>query len=111
MSMWAIVSLVLFVLYWRERQQREELADQTRELSKRVKHLEKAAHPGDSRIEGSADAIRELGDLRARVRVLERIATDQNSSEARNADAIAAEIESLRGAMTGRVASKEEQSE
>lgn len=111
MSGWAIVSLVLFVLFWRERQQRHELAEQKRKLTKRVKHLEQVVHPAGPGAEASTGAIRELEDLRDRVRVLERIATDQNSSEARNAQAIAAEIESLRGTISDRAAAKEEQSE
>lgn len=41
-------------------------------------------------------ARRELEDLRERVRVLERIATDGNSSDAREQARIAAEIEALR---------------
>jgi len=39
----------------------------------------------------------EVEELRERVRVLERIATDANSTDGRNARAIADEIESLRG--------------
>lgn len=41
-------------------------------------------------------ARRELEDLRERVRVLERIATDNNSTDARERARIAAEIEALR---------------
>ena len=44
----------------------------------------------------SAPDPRELTDLRERVRVLERIATDANSFDARNARAISAEIDALR---------------
>jgi len=111
MSGWAIVALVLFVLYWRERQQKHDLADDQRKLIKRVKQLEKVVYPAESSPESSTGAIRELEDLRERVRVLERIATDQNSSEARNAQAIAAEIESLRGTIVDRAAAKKEPSE
>jgi hypothetical protein len=39
---------------------------------------------------------REVETLRERIKVLERIATDANSAEARETRAIAAEIESLR---------------
>ena len=39
---------------------------------------------------------REVETLRERIKVLERIATDANTSEARETRAIAAEIESLR---------------
>lgn len=41
-------------------------------------------------------ARRELEDLRERIKVLERIATDGNTTEARERDRIAAEIEALR---------------
>jgi len=41
-------------------------------------------------------ARRELADLRERVKVLERIATDGNTSEARERARISAEIEALR---------------
>jgi uncharacterized protein YlxW (UPF0749 family) len=41
-------------------------------------------------------ARRELADLRERIKVLERIATDGNTSEARERARIAAEIEALR---------------
>jgi hypothetical protein len=41
-------------------------------------------------------ARRELHDLRERIKVLERIATDGNSSDARERARIAAEIEALR---------------
>lgn len=42
-------------------------------------------------------AQRELEELRERVKVLERIATDDNTSDARERARIAAEIEALRG--------------
>jgi hypothetical protein len=50
-------------------------------------------------------ARREVGELRERVKVLERIATDANSGDARDAARVAAEIEALRGHS---VAKKEE---
>ena len=52
-------------------------------------------------------ARRELHDLRERIKVLERIATDGNTPDARERARIAAEIEALRGLP----AAKEEQSE
>ena len=52
-------------------------------------------------------AKRELADLKERVKVLERIATDGNTTDARERARIAAEIEALRGLP----AAKEEQSE
>ena len=54
-----------------------------------------------------AAARRELADLRERIKVLERIATDGNTSDARERARIAAEIEALRGLP----AAREEQSE
>jgi signal transduction histidine kinase len=61
---------------------------------------------GDSAAELAA-ARAELVELKERVKVLERIATDSNTSEARERARIAAEIEALRGLP----AAKEEQSE
>lgn len=52
-------------------------------------------------------ARRELADLRERVKVLERIATDGNTSSAREQARIAAEIEALRALP----AAREEKSE
>ena len=51
----------------------------------------------DSRSTAELEAARrELDDLRERVKVLERIATDGNSNDARERARIAAEIEALR---------------
>lgn len=52
-------------------------------------------------------ARRELEELRERIKVLERIATDGNSSDARERARIAAEIEALRALP----AAREDQSE
>lgn len=111
MSMWAIAAVVLFVLFVRERQRRQELADHKNKLIKRVTQLEQLIYPAASAPTAATDPMRELEELRARVQVLERIATDENSSEARKAQAIAAEIESLRGDIASRAANREEQSE
>jgi hypothetical protein len=43
------------------------------------------------------EARRELADLKERLKVLERIATDSNTADAREGARIAAEIEALRG--------------
>lgn len=56
-------------------------------------------------------AQRELADLRERVKVLERIATDGNNGDARERARIAAEIEALRGTSLPNPATKEEPSE
>ena len=62
----------------------------------------------ESRSAAQLDAARrELDDLRERVKVLERIATDGNTSDARERARIAAEIEALRALPAG----KEEKSE
>ena len=56
-------------------------------------------HHGNARPQAVADNSRlerEVEELRERVRVLERIATDSNNAEARESRRIAAEIESLR---------------
>lgn len=50
----------------------------------------------DSQNRIGADERRELTELRERVKVLERIATDGNSLDARETKRIAAEIEALR---------------
>lgn len=42
-------------------------------------------------------AMRELAELKERIKVLERIATDANSGDAREQARISAEIEALRG--------------
>jgi len=45
---------------------------------------------------GESDARREVTELRERIKVLERIATDANTTESRKIAEIAEEIESLR---------------
>jgi len=45
---------------------------------------------------GESDAQREVTELRERIKVLERIATDANTTESRKIAEIAEEIESLR---------------
>ncbi len=53
-------------------------------------------------------ARRELDDLRERIKVLERIATDAHSGDAREQARIAAEIEALRDAPVSRPAPRPE---
>ena len=52
--------------------------------------IERPTEPGDG------EAQREVAELRERIKVLERIATDANTTEARKVKAISEEIESLR---------------
>lgn len=56
----------------------------------------KPTEPENSQ-EREQELQREVTELRERIKVLERIATDTNSSEAREARAIAEQIERLRG--------------
>jgi 5-bromo-4-chloroindolyl phosphate hydrolysis protein len=92
MSSWAIVALVA-ILIWgvvqiaRAKAGIVEDKDGNKTMAVR--------EDGASRAEIDA-ARRELEDLRERVRVLERIATDTNTGEARETARIAAEIEALR---------------
>jgi len=66
----------------------------------------------DSRTAAEIEAARrELAELKERVKVLERIATDGNTSDARERARIAAEIEALRGLPTPDSAMRKEQSE
>lgn len=51
---------------------------------------------GNERREGTGEAEREIAELRERIKVLERIATEGNALEARDTQRIAAEIEALR---------------
>ena len=111
MSIWVIIALVFLVLFWRERREKNVLADHKRKLIERVNHLERVIYPAGTASNAPTNANRELEELRARVKVLERIATDENSIEARKAQAIAAEIEALRGDMAERATTKEDQSE
>lgn len=53
-------------------------------------------HMGAETLAGSAEAQREIEELRERIKVLERIATDGNSLDARETKRISAEIEALR---------------
>ncbi|MEL7188762.1 MAG: hypothetical protein AAGK17_04345 [Pseudomonadota bacterium] len=101
MIYWLFLPLLIFVaLYFRERGRSNRLLD-------RIAMLENAL---DQSAAGDEDAITsdELAALRERVQVLERIATSENSAEARKAQRIAAEIESLRGDIARRSSTKTE---
>lgn len=70
-----------------------------------------AVHEDAGTLAELEQAQRELAGLRERIAVLERIATDSNSSDARERDRITAEIEALRAPPAAPNAQKEEQSE
>ena len=92
MSSWAIVALVAIVVWG--------LVDYAKARAGIIKDEygnEKIAPRDDARSAAELEAARaELADLKGRVKVLERIATDGNSSAAREQARIAAEIEALR---------------
>jgi hypothetical protein len=60
------------------------------------RHRERTASPPAAVTAREEALLGEVRELRERVKVLERIATDANSNEVRQSKAIAAEIESLR---------------
>jgi hypothetical protein len=92
MSSWAIVALVGIVIWGIVETVRARAGIITDENGN-----EKIAPREDTRSAAELEAARkELADLRERVKVLERIATDGNSSDAREQARIAAEIEALR---------------
>lgn len=107
MSSWAIVALVAIVI-WGVVQSIRARGGMARDSSR--------DHPGvpDDATSKQAEletARRELAELKDRVRVLERIATEENSSDAREQARIAAEIEALRAEPVQPPALKKEQSE
>lgn len=104
---WVTIALIAFVCMWiYERGRVQNLRRRNRELLDQVQRLEGPAQPaGADQDEIDSD---ELAELRKRVQVLERIATDENSSEARKAQRIAREIESLRGDIARRSSEKTE---
>jgi cell division protein FtsB len=92
MSSWAIVALVAIVIWGVVASIRARAGIVTDEDGKQ------SIAPRD--VQGSSieleAARRELTDLKERVKVLERIATDANTGEAREQARISAEIEALR---------------
>jgi hypothetical protein len=92
MSSWAIVVMVAIIVWGVVDYAKARAGIVTDEYGN-----EKIAPREDGRSAAElAVARRELDDLRERVKVLERIATDSNSSDARERARIAAEIEALR---------------
>lgn len=92
MSGWAIVALVAIVIWGIVETTRARAGIITDEDGNQK--LAKREDTG-SRTEIEA-ARREIADLRERIKVLERIATDANSGDAREQARISAEIEALR---------------
>lgn len=93
MSSWAIVALV-GILIWGV----VEVARARAGIITDEDGNQKIAKVKDKESKAELKAAqRELAELRERVKVLERIATDTNSADARERARIAAEIEALRG--------------
>ncbi len=93
MSSWAIVAMV-GILIWGV----VEIARARAGIVKDEYGNEKLVPREDNSSRAELEAARrELADLRDRVKVLERIATDGNTGDARERARIAAEIEALRG--------------
>ena len=88
MTGWAFVAIIAIVVWGIVQMNRNRSGDD-RDL--REWHEERSARD----LHG-AEAQREIEELRERIRVLERIATDGNTPDARETRRIAAEIEALR---------------
>lgn len=88
MNMWTMIFLIVLVSCITG-----VLTERYKAMSKQNKDRSDADLPGQV---GAAQAQREITELRDRIKVLERIATDANSSEARETRAISEEIERLR---------------
>jgi biopolymer transport protein ExbB/TolQ len=89
MSSTAIIIMVFaIIMITRHKKDRQYFENRLSERSEL--YSSRPALPTDPHIE------REVEDLRERVRVLERIVTDANSTDARNSRRISDEIEALR---------------
>lgn len=86
MSSWAMVAIVAIIVWG--------IVQSGKARSRRRK--DSSTH--DERVleQESAETQREIEDLRERIKVLERIATDGNSLDTQETKRIAAEIEALR---------------
>jgi hypothetical protein len=92
MSSWAIVAIVAIIVFGLVQFAKARAGIVTDEDGN-----ERLVPRGDGQSRAELEAARrELADLKERVKVLERIATDANSGEAREQARIAAEIEALR---------------
>ncbi len=101
---WMAIILIAFIALWAyERNRNLRLRHENSRLIE-MGASERSA-PSNSADQDEIDA-HELEELRDRVKVLERIATDNNGTEARTAQRIAREIESLRGDIARRSSTK-----
>lgn len=91
MSGWAIVALVAIIVWGVLQYAKTRAGIVTDEYGN-----ETLSTRDESSLAEIEAARRELEDLRERIKVLERIATDGNSTDARERARIAAEIEALR---------------
>jgi cell division protein FtsB len=104
MSSWAIVALVAIVIWGIV----ESIRARAGIITDEDGNQKVVAPREDGRKAAELEAARrELAEIKERVKVLERIATDGNSGDARERARIASEIEALRGLP----ALKKEQSE
>ena len=85
MSSWAIVALVAIAVWGFVEMMKAKYGITTDMWGNESKSVER-----------DPDAQREIEDLRERIKVLERIATDGNSLDTRETKRISAEIEALR---------------
>lgn len=107
MSGWAIVAVIAIIVWGVVQYAKARAGIISDEYGK-----ETLAPRDDGRSAAELEqARREVEELRERVKVLERIATDGNTGEARERDRIAAEIEALRALPATDKPSKEERSE
>ncbi|PKP89580.1 MAG: hypothetical protein CVT75_12865 [Alphaproteobacteria bacterium HGW-Alphaproteobacteria-14] len=107
MSSWAIVAIIAIIVWGVVQYSKARAGIISDEYGK-----ETLVPRDDGRSAAQLEAAqRELEALRERVKVLERIATDGNTGEARERDRIAAEIEALRGPSLARPVTKEEPNE
>lgn len=98
MSSWAIVALVAIVIWGIVESVKARAGIVTDEDGN-----ETIISRTDGRTAAELEtARRELADLKERIKVLERIATDANSGDAREQARIAAEIEALRALPAGK---------
>ena len=92
MTGWAFVAIVAIVVWG--------IVQMSRNQSGNDRNLHNWQDERSARDLQDAEAQREIEELRERIKVLERIATDGNTPNARETRRIAAEIEALRNDTT-----------